>query len=165
MSYSAKVIIPSDLLPSPAKLLRAVENGLDGAAKGVKADMGVTTRTWSAANKPSFKIERKNLLRVIATGSQIYQWVDEGTRAHTITATRVNPKTGRIMPLMFGVPYRAKTTPGVIGSKSGGAGPNVAAALSVQHPGTRARNFVEVIGKKWEIKLPEIVQRAIDSEV
>lgn len=144
------------LLSDPKKLSRVVENALSSAALGVKADFGVTTQTWK--HKPRFTIIRKTGERVISTGDKVYQYVDMGTRAHVIRSK------GR-KPLAFKTGYRAKTSPGRIASTSGGAsGPSVF-ARAVRHPGTKARKFSETIAKKWQRELPQIVQRALDSEI
>jgi hypothetical protein len=154
-----KAIIPKDLLFHPDKIMRALENALTGAALDVKVDLQVTTRTWSEKNKPTFKITKKRLGRTIYTYSKIYSYVDEGTPPHTIKAKTPGK------PLAFRVPYKAKTAPRVIASKTGGVGAEWKSAYEVEHPGTEAREFTDTIQEKWERELPKITQRAIDSEV
>lgn len=157
MKFRIEVIkVKGGLLADPGKLSRVIENALSAAALGVKADFGVTTQTWK--HKPRFTVVRKTGERVISTDDKIYQYVDMGTRAHVIRAR------GR-KPLAFKTGFRAKSTPGKIGSTGGGAsGPSVFARV-VRHPGTKARRFSETIAKKWDRELPEITQRAIDSEL
>lgn len=151
-----KIIIPRGLLLDPARLVRGLENGLTAAAKATKVDFDVTTQTWK--NRPSFAIDEQPGERVISTDDEIYGYVNDGTRPHIIRAR--NAKV-----LAFGTPSSPKTAPRVIGSTSGGRGSTVVKVRQVQHPGTDAREFDATIADKWEEKLPEIVQRAIDAEV
>lgn len=157
MKLGMKVILPKGLLFDPRKVERVIENTLNQSALAVKADLGVTTQTWSAKSKPSFKIDSRVGMRIIYTDSLIYKWVDEGTRAHIITA-----KNGL---LRFRTGYKSKTRAGVIGSTGGGASGNWRSKRTVKHPGTKARGFTIVIKKKWDDLLPQQMQRAIDSTI
>jgi hypothetical protein len=53
----------------------------------------------------------------------------------------------------------------VIGSGGGSKGGATVFTKRVQHPGTDAREFSEVIAEKWEEQLPMLLQRAIDAEL
>lgn len=147
--------VSKGFLSNPDKVSRAVENALTGAALGAKADFEVTQQTWSGKSKGDFKIKSGPGERLIYTDSKIYGYVDKGTRAHIIRAKR---KT-----LAFKGGYKAKTSPGRIGSTSGGASGGWMFAKAVRHPGTKARNFSKVIAAKWSKELPKIMQRAVDS--
>lgn len=149
------VKVPRELFNTP-QLRRAIENALTGEAKAVKVDFGVVTQTWK--HKPEFTIDREDGRRVVATDDEIFGFVDEGTPAHTITA-RNSPV------LTFGVGGSPKTTPKVIGSKAGTKGSAIVRKRSVRHPGTTARDFSETIARKWDHRLPDILQRAVDAEV
>jgi len=139
-----------------ARLERALDVALDGAAEGVKVDFDVTTQTWDA--RPDFAITEHAYGRKVATANRIYGYVEHGTPPHII-----RPRgRGR---LSFGTPYRAKTAPGVIGSTGGGSGGNRVLARVVRHPGTAPRNFAKTIRDKWAKRLPEQVQRAIASAI
>lgn len=152
-----KPIIPKGEVLDPRKLARAKKNALDGAAKGALIDYKVTTQTWQ--HKPDFVIERpSDNERIVGTNDTIYGYVEEGTKPHVITA-----KPGGV--LAFGPGARAKTRPRVIGSGSGSKGGATVFRPRVQHPGTDAREFSEVIAEKWEEQLPLILQRAIDAEL
>ena len=151
-----KVIIPKKFLKMPEALARAVENGLEGAARAAKADFGVTVQTWE--HKPEFDIEREPGKRTIWTGHKVYLYVTRGTKPHTIRA-----KNGKA--LAFSSQFTPKTTPRTIGSGPGGRGPADTFRREVQHPGTKAREFEEEIAEKWQRELPDVMQRAIDSEV
>lgn len=134
---------------------RAIENTLTQSALAAKADFGVTTQTWK--HKPKFDIDSKEGARVVGTNDEIYQYVDEGTRAHEIRAR--NAKR-----LAFRRGYSAKTSPRSISSRAGGGSGDWAYAKVVRHPGTRAREFADTIAKKWDKELPVQMQRAIDAE-
>ncbi len=152
-----KAILPAQLLTDARKLATAVENALDGAALGAQADFDTTVATWKTS--VDFVIVKTgDLSRAVGTNSEIYGYVNDGTRAHVIIARRGKR-------LKFRAGYRAKTTPGDIGSTGGGASGPTVFAERVQHPGTTARKFDEVIQAKWENELPNLVQRAIDAVV
>lgn len=151
-----KVIIPKKFLRLPDELERAIENGLDGAAKAVEVDFKVTAQTWK--HTPEFSTEKTRGARTVSTTHQIYLFVTGGTKAHVIRA-----KNGKA--LAFSSQHRAKTTPRTIGSGPGGRGPTDTMRRAVRHPGTAAREFEVEIAKKWQRELPDVMQRAIDSEV
>jgi hypothetical protein len=146
------------LMADPRKLSRVIENALSAAALGAKADFGVTAQTWSKESKPRFSILRKTGERIVYTGSKIYKFVDGGTKPHNIVAKGKKP-------LKFKSGYRAKTSPGKIGSGSGGTSGSWVSKRMIKHPGTKPRKFSETIAKKWRKELPEIMQRSIDSEL
>lgn len=154
-----KPIIPKDVFGDTKKITRAVETTFNNAARAVKADFGVTTRTWK--NRPEFKIDKGPGFREVYTESEIYAYVDEGTPPHTI---RPRP-SNKYHRLFWNYPFRAKTRPGWIGSNKGRVGSNLAVARQVRHPGTKARNFTQTIYDKWDKELPVLLQRAINAEV
>lgn len=149
-------ILPKGLVFNASKLARAIENTLEGAAKDVKVDFGVTTQTWKV--RPAFTIERETGRRIVATDDDIYGFVDEGTPPHVITAHGPGG-------LVFGMPSSPKTSVRVIGSKAGSRGSTIVRTHQVHHPGTEARAFSDEIAEKWDKQLPTIMQRSIDSEV
>lgn len=130
-----------------AKILRAVENGLDAAAKGAQTDFRVTTRTWN--HKPDFNIERSPGRRVVATDDDIYFYLDEGTRVRYATMT---------------ANFRPKSRVRFIGSNIGRGGV-LFISRKRPRPGIKAREFSDVIHKKWDRELPLTLQRAINAEV
>ena len=76
-------------------------------------------------------------------GAQIWRYVNEGTRPHVIL-----PKGDKSLAFQSG--YNAKTTPGLISSKAGGAYGDVVFARGVLHPGTEPRDFDKAIVKVVE---------------
>lgn len=151
-----KVIIPKQLF-NTAQLERAIENALTGSAKAAKVDFDVTTQTWT--KRPEFTIDSELGKRTISTDNEIYGYVNDGTVPHIIAPK----KPGGV--LAFGVPSGPKTQVRVIGSGAGSKGSTPVRTRRVQHPGTDAREFDQVIKEKWDELLPVTLQRAIDSEV
>lgn len=154
----SKLILPKKLIADPVKLGRAITNGLNATALGVKADFGVTTQTWQ--HKPTFAITSPTpYSREVSTDDTIFAYVNEGTKAHDI-----RPKNPRGM-LRFRTPFRSKTLPRSIASGPGSKGTTQAIARVVHHPGSAAREFDKTIARKWDKQFVTVMQRAVDSEV
>jgi len=157
MPASMKVFIPKELVANPQKLARAATNALDGAAAGAKADFAVTTATWS--HKVAFQVDKgRPDRRVVGTDDEIYGYVTGGTRPHIIVAH------GKALAFPGGG-FRPKSRVRTIGSNKGSKGGAVILRPRVNHPGTTAREFEDVIAEKWQADLPITMQRAIDAEM
>lgn len=133
-----------------------VRNSARRMATQIKQDFDKTVKTWT--RKPKFeKITSTaggNVAVLVGTDNEIYGYVSRGTKPH-----RIEPKNAPF--LVFQTGYKAKTTPNVIGSTVGGpTGPTVR-AKGVTHPGTDARNFDEVITKKWEPRFKREMEAAM----
>jgi len=63
--------------------------------------------------------------------------------------------------LVFPNKYKAKTSPGVIGSTSGGKSGTIVTATSVRHPGFQARKFVDAIKKKNDLEFYNGADKAV----
>lgn len=149
------IFAPKDAL-NRAEMERVVRNTLNSIAAAVKVDYKVTTRTWS--EDVEFTIEKPDEgTRIVKTTNKIYKLVEGGTRPHII-----RPRKGGRLTWM-GNAYRAKTTPGVIGSKSGGNNNTIVHAKVVHHPGTAARNFTKAIQEKWGKEMQIRMQSAINA--
>lgn len=149
-----KVLKPQRLKEKDMRL--ALLNGLRAAAKAVEKDYKATTATWETPVEfetiISLRGSRAEFL--VGTSSKIYEYVDKGTRPHVIL-----PKRAKMLRFQGG--YRAKTTPGVIGSTAGGASGNIVYSRGVMHPGTKARRFSELINKKNESKFKDEMHKAM----
>lgn len=111
-------------------------------AEEAKKDFEKTTSTWKT--KPEFVIDVRPRSYAIITDSDIYHFVDKGTRPHKIPV-------GELGFLAFRGGYQAKTTPRVIQSQAGGAsGDYVYTTKTIDHPGTAAREFTTTIYDKWQ---------------
>lgn len=153
----SKIIAPKGFLIDVAAQKRAITNALNGAAKGVKVDFGVTTQTWD--HRPEFAIDAPSeFVREVSTDDDVYSMLNEGTRPHEI-----RPRKARL--LVFQTPFRSKTLPNEIMGRRGSKGGATVRAKVVHHPGTAARNWTKVIKQKWDRQLPVLLQRAIDSTV
>lgn len=143
-------------LPSTAEYLKAMEQGVLKSSQLVERDLRSTTRTWQ--NRPVFYIvigKQGNDYTITAgTDNLIYKFVTGGTKAHVI-----KPKRSKYLSFQSG--YRAKTRPQIIGSQDGGAFGDSVFAQSVQHPGTKARKFIETIQKRRQKTIEQEVSQAI----
>jgi hypothetical protein len=156
-----EVIAPKELgFLSAENYIRAINRALDMRAEDIRIDFRVTVQTW--AHKPKFVITAhvtEPIWRIIAPedagetpASQnpalIYKFVSGGTRVRYATMTP---------------DFIAKTNPGVIGSGQGAGG---VAFISKKHPkpGIQAREFNEVIAKKWESRFPSLMNQALRVE-
>lgn len=146
MKIYTNVFLPKNLLKNAAQAAVIIENALNGAALGARADFGVTVQTWNTVH-PDFVIQERVGYRLIYTDNLIYKFVSGGTKVRYATMTP---------------DFIAKTSPRVIGS---GAGRGGVMFISKKHPrpGIKAREFELEIKDKWEKELPVIMQRAIDS--
>lgn len=115
-----------------------------------------TTRTWD--HKPAFYAKRVTRGITINTDSQIYQWVDRGTRPHTIEAKNAPF-------LVFRWPYKAKTKVRVIASYQAHYGSNLARKFRVHHPGTAPRHFTDEITRRMQKRAAGIMRRQIKEAV
>lgn len=141
-----RVILPKAGFLDPARYLRAVENALDGAARGAQVDFEATVETWK--EKPEFRIEARPFYRLISTDNEIYGYVNHGTRVRRAVMTRdFFPKTR----------HRALRS-------NKGKGGVVFIGKKINQPGIEAREFDKAVKEKWDGELPRTLQRAIDAE-
>lgn len=150
-----KPIIPKGI--KVKALIGELESAMKRVQRDIADDFSATTRTWN--HKPKFDREfesTKQHIRVaVTTDSDIYRYVSEGTKPHII-----RPRRGTTLRFQSG--YSAKTSPGAIGSSSGGAsGEFIFTRRGVRHPGTKARKFPEAIAKKQERPIRLRIAKAI----
>lgn len=138
---------------------RELSKAVDKTAGDMQKDFEKTTRTWDTkvkfyARPKGGQLGRRDMVITVYTNNQIYQYVDEGTKAHII-----RPKNANALHFLSG--YRAKTRPGFIGSSSGGASGESVFAKEVHHPGTKARNFSAIIARKHTPRFKKNVDAAM----
>ncbi|MCB0189300.1 MAG: hypothetical protein KDE31_33750 [Caldilineaceae bacterium] len=158
-AFKYKVIKPSRLKQKEMRL--ELLNGMRQVANGMLKDFEATTKSWD--HKPKFErivsLSGVGPQVLVGTDDEQYRYVNDGTRAHDIRPVRAKR-------LRFAGTYTAKTSPGVIGSGSGGSGDDIIYTTRVRHPGTKARNFDKMIAKKWEkpfkARMHEAMRRAAD---
>lgn len=154
------MIVAKAIKPSPFKssvFRREVMEEMTGLHGEILNDYLKTAETWN--HKPKFVggvTMRSTTVAVdVHTDDEIYGYVTKGTPKHII-----RPK--RAKRLRFQKNYKAKTTPKVIDSRSGGKSGPVVFAKVVHHPGTKARKFDETINKKWKPIFPKRLQAALN---
>lgn len=128
-----------------AKLRKLIGKTLDDVAKRAKKEYQKTTETWDG--HPDFVTTKDgDFTRIVGTESEVYGYVDHGTRPHPIRA-RAAPN------LAFQVGFTPKTSPNVVGSAGGGSYGNFVYAKEVQHPGTEPRNFSKNIASLMQNRM------------
>lgn len=154
LTFRIEAIVPKDV--NFAALFKAAYSDvLREVAEEIKGDFEDVTRTWN--HKPKFIIrvmERGGRLGItVSTSDVIFMYVNYGTKAHVI-----RPK--RAKALVYRSGYQAKTRPGFIGSKPGGATGATVIAQEVHHPGSPARKFDVVIARRRQKSLQSKMDRA-----
>lgn len=155
LTFRIEAIVPKD--NNMAAIFKAAyRHALDLVANEIQRDFEDVTRTWK--HKPKFTIrvtERGGQLGItISTKDVIFMYVNYGTKAHVI-----RPKKAK--RLTFQVGYSAKSTPGFIGSKVGGASGAFVSAQEVHHPGTEARKFDVAIARRRQKSLQSKMDTAL----
>lgn len=147
--------IPLDLDATglnPRKVQRAIDTAIGIVAITALQDFQGLVRGWE--HKPEFRIEKRENGAAVGTDDDIFRYVDEGTRPHTIRARRA-----KVLRFMAGA--RAKTTPGSLRSGSGGGG-EATFRRSVQHPGSKARGFSKLVAQRAQERLPDEMRRQLE---
>lgn len=140
---------------------RELLNALREVGKEVQKDFESTVATWEDENKPEFGMiisltgGEASVVVDVESNGEIYGYVNNGTKPHLI------PKNGPgILKISEG--YQPKTMPGVIGSRSGGAGNRfIIRKTQIQHPGTEPRYFDKAIAKKWAKPFKKAMEDAL----
>lgn len=130
---------------NPQVFYKAIGKQLKKEGKIIARLYKKTVRTWK--RKPKFKVEKPKLLPIglatsIYTTSDIYRYIDIGTRPRTIKPK----KKGKF--LKFKVGGTAKTRPKVIGSRRGSAGTQWVSTKKVRRHRIKARRFTFEIKKR-----------------
>ena len=156
---SLKAVVPTKDVIDTKQLLGVIKGAAVETARGMRADFLKTTRTWK--HRVVFTIQITvdgNAQATVYTDDDIYNYVNGGTKPHMI-------KPRRKKRLAFGVPFRAKTRVGFLGSGNGKRGNTMVFSKGVMHPGTDARNFDKVIADKWQTPYEQLMQRRVDNAI
>lgn len=146
-------IIPKGFAAQMKALPNAVKVGMRQAAEAVKADYETSTATWN--HSVTFTITEAGDTLNVGTDDTIYGYVDQGTRPHIIV-----PRHGKV--LRFNVGGSPKTTPGRLKSSSGSQGATVVIRPRVNHPGTAARGFTQLVAQRWRRGVQPFVRKALE---
>ena len=145
--FQVKVVKPKKMKVGPMR--NAIVSAVGSEAKWARDQMKRTISGWQGV-KPVIDMDASvkggDLSYLVAPsgpakGVQKWNWLDQGTRPHRITAKRA--KT-----LRFQVNYAAGTSPGSLDSYPGGSWGATRYPRSVWHPGFPARGWTEMIYKK-----------------
>lgn len=163
----SSVIEVKQIKPAKLKIDKVrleILNTLRAEGKEIIDDYEQTVQTWR--NKPTFEQaislsggDATVLVTPDGPNRQQFEYVDKGTRPHIIRPRRATV-------LRFKGTYRAKTQSGVIGSGPGGASGADVYRQFVNHPGTEARRFSEIIEqrrrKRFQSAVVDAMQRGME---
>lgn len=159
-AYQVKLIKPKTLNQKGMRLVFL--NAVRKQATVIKKEFEKTTATWE---KP-IKFESIVGLRrtppgpelLVFTDNEIYGYVNDGTRPHPIFPVRA-----KALAFQWGGKgsYTPKTTPRVIGSKTGGPSGPMVYRPYVQHPGTKGRHFDKEIEKLMRPRFKRAMEKAM----
>lgn len=133
--------------------------------KDMSKSMREDVATWK--HKPTFPVKvssttKKLVIDVTASGpnARIYEYVDQGTRAHNIFPRRA----GGALRFKWGGPgsYSPKTEPGRGGATRAYQSGKIVFFKKVRHPGIKARRFGRNVARLWEAQIPRRLQEAIN---
>lgn len=131
-----------------------LEKGLDELADETLELYEKTTKTWETNVK--FYSRKTKVGRSIGTYSRTYAYVDKGTKAHVIRARRAPMLKFRVGG------FKPKTKVDKINSYKGSpADGDFVSKLSVNHPGTEARNFTKNIEEKMRKRQYVVMRRRL----
>lgn len=137
-------------------------NAMRRAGTAVRKDFKKTTATWEhkVVFEQSVSLAGPGPVLMVWTEDQIYKWVNDGTRPHEIWAGIYTGKSDK-RALAFPSQSTPKTQPRLLGSGPGGSGGELLFRPYVNHPGTEAREFDEIIQAMWETKFKRQMEQAM----
>lgn len=155
VNFKLTAIKPTKM-PSGDEYAKAMQAAVLKSANLVQRDLQSTVATWSTKPKFSVTIEQSggDYAVLATTDSDVYGYVDSGTRPHVI-----RPKRSRY--LRFSSGYKVKTRPSIIGSQDGGSFGDDVFSRGVHHPGTKARQFTKVIATRRQKTTEQEISAAI----
>jgi len=159
MAILFKQLKPSTLRQDRMRL--ALLNGMRAVGRDMRKDYERTTKTWD--HKPKFEMLISLVggpTVLVATDDEIYGYVDEGTKPHTIFAGAYTGKSDKKV-LAFPGTFSAKTIPGVLDSRPGRRGGATILRPYIRHPGSKARRFTKTIEKIWKPKFKRYMEQTM----
>ena len=172
-----------------AKKLRALHkrttsianNAIGRVTTDLASELVEMTSSWSASNRPRFKITpiaggNKGRGFKISTDSEIYKWLDKGTKKHSIpkkpftdghtlvfewTSTH---EVGHYQP-KTAIMLTQKTALANSGGGGYDGGVETIYPKQVDHPGTKARKWSEMLTKKYGHLAIAAVRKELNEEL
>lgn len=143
-------------MPTGEQYVKAMQAAVLKSANLVQRDLQSTVASWSKKPKFTVSIEQNgdDYIVTASTDSEIYGYVDLGTRSHII-----RPKRSRYLRFQSG--YRSKGRTGVIGSQAGGSFGDAVFAKEVHHPGFAGRHWTVLIARRRQMTITQEVSQAI----
>jgi hypothetical protein len=143
--------------------LQEYERAMRRVARSMENRLKRTIRTWQGS-KPSFEtifdfdINRGELSMFTgptgdAHGVEKWVWLDEGTKDHFVRPVRAKA-------LRFRNVYRAKTSPGVLGSSGGGSSGDFVFSQGHKVSGIEPRGWTQIAAKRFQPVLEKALDRA-----
>lgn len=148
------------IAPLAPRIQQAIFAALEKEKEQLKKDFDLTVRTWK--RKPVFVIRQSagGSATTVSTDSDIYGYVNEGTRPHMIY-----PRKAKALRFYAGG-FVSKTVPGVAVARKGkAANQNLTYSQGVKHPGFPGRNFTTLIKAKSDKRLAKELRTAIRKAV
>lgn len=128
----------------------------------VKTDFKKTTKTWK--HQPKFEtlisLKPPGPTILIGTDDQVWNWLNEGTRPHAIFAGIFTGKSNK-KALAFPSRFKPKTRVKSLKSQAGSSGGPTVVVPFVQHPGTEAREWGQLIATKRQRWFQKQMERAM----
>jgi hypothetical protein len=149
--------MPGSTNLSIPKIQKSLREDAENISIEMMLDFLPTVRTWSQKAEFKHSVEVKssiNFVMTAGTDNDIYSMLNEGTRAHFVGPRNVSA-------LRFRGTYTAKTIPGVLSSKGGGASGEYGFSKGHWVSGIKPRDWDLVEAKNLEKKLPARVEKAI----
>lgn len=144
--------------PLAPRIQQAIYAALDKEKQALEKDFDLTVKTWK--RKPVFVIRQTATATTISTDSEIYGYVNEGTRPHVI-----RPRKAKSLRF-YASGFVSKTVPGVAVARKGrAASQNLTYSQGVAHPGFPGRHFTTLIKAKSDKRLASELRRAIRKAV
>ena len=144
VSLSVTAIVPK-VQYNPRKFVQDMQRRAANTRRQIQRDFEKTTKNWK--EEVDFKVSQKKqgdrYTFTAFTDNTIYGYVNDGTEPHLIVAKNAPF-------LSFRVGGTAKTTVGKLKSGKGKRGNQFVQKKQVQHPGTKARKFDEIIAERFK---------------
>jgi hypothetical protein len=159
----SSMIVTKPIKPTTLKkeaMVKAINDELQKTSKDILFDFEATAWNWKHKVKftREVSIGPNSADILVGTDDEIYGYVDQGTKMHTIQPKK---KGGY---LAFKVGGSPKTMPGVMVSGAGNPGTKQVFAKKVRNKIT-ARRFSKTIQKEWDKKFKNRMEKAMNEAV